>query len=348
MDALTNVVAVLILVLILVQADVSQKVVQFLEGLLPATPEQVVEAEEKAEELEEKKARVEQLLTEEAPTPEKIEAEKRQLALLEKSVKENTELLADLEELRKLEKKAREERDKEAEETKKIQEEIARLEALLDETPVLKVDPTVVSIPTSRPVPKNAEVYHALVLNDRVHFVDPFTPLELFEEEFKKNRRNFPNQRIKQQGADRYVFQSGPILKHFAGFDFKNARQQKVELVAYPTAVRMHIIVTPDHEKGGTSLEELGQPGNSFVGILEKLSRNSKAVLFFHVHPNSFNTYLQARRLTDKAGVAAGWEVKPMGSYAIRIDEVEIKRQEEPPPPKPQPERPPALPPKID
>ena len=41
MDALTNVVAVLILVLLLVQADVSNKVVEFLENLQPATPEQV-------------------------------------------------------------------------------------------------------------------------------------------------------------------------------------------------------------------------------------------------------------------------------------------------------------------
>ena len=41
MDALTNVVAVLILVLLLVQANVTQKIQAFIEDLEPATQEQV-------------------------------------------------------------------------------------------------------------------------------------------------------------------------------------------------------------------------------------------------------------------------------------------------------------------
>lgn len=348
MDALTNVVAVLILVLLLVQADVGQKVVQFLEGLLPATEEQVAESKEKAKELEQTKAKVEKLLTEKAPEPSELEAEERQLALLEKSLKDNQELLADLNELKKLEKKARAERDAEAKKTEAIQEEIAKLEALLDETKVMKVDPTVVGIPASRPLPKNAEIYYALVFGDRVHFIDPFTPLEQFEKEFREAKRDFPNQRLKQKGADRYIYQSPPILKHFENFNFNNSRNQKLKLVAYPTSTRLHIVVTPDGKNGGTSLEQLKEKGNLFVKILDKLRGNSKAVLLFQVHPNSFNTYLEARRLTDRARVSAGWEVKGSSSYSIRVDDVEIKRQKEPEPPKPGPERPPSLPQKID
>ena len=350
MDALTNVVAVLILVLLLVQADVSQKVVQFLEGLLPATEEEVAASEEKAKELESDKIILETMLTKEPPKPEDVEAEKRQLALLEKNVKTNEELLADLEQLKKLEKKSRKERDDEAKKTKGIQDEIARLEALLDKTPVLKVDPTVVGIPASRPVPKSAEIYHALVINERVHFIDPFTPLKMFEDEFRQEKRNFPNERIKRQGADRYIYRSGPILKHYEKFDFKNSRNQKVKLVANPVSTRMQLVVSPDLKEGGTSLEELKEKDSNFAKIVYKLSSNIRSVLMFHVHPNSFNTYLQARRVTDKARVSAGWEVKGMGAYYIRIDDVEIRREKEPPPAptKPGPERPPTLPPKID
>jgi hypothetical protein len=58
MDALTNVVAVLILVLVLVQADVSQKVVEFLDGLKPATPEQVVASTKEVGALEKRKKRL--------------------------------------------------------------------------------------------------------------------------------------------------------------------------------------------------------------------------------------------------------------------------------------------------
>ena len=67
--------------------------------------------------------------------------------------------------------------------------------------------------------------------------------------------------------------------------------------------------------------------------------------------PNSFNTYLQARRVTDKARVSAGWEVaKGRTFYYIDIDDVEIRKEKEPSPEpkKPGPERPPKLPPMID
>lgn len=347
MDALTNVVAVLILVLILVQADVSKKVVEFLQGLEPATPEQVVASTKKVQELEAAREKLDQLLSQEAPSQKELEVEQRQLALLEKSRDERKDLLANLKELQELAKKVEAERDAEAKKTETIQDEIAKLEALLDQTPVLKVDPTVVGIPASRPIPKDAEVYHAIVINDRVHFIDPFTPLKLFEDEFRKAKRDFPHQRIKKQGADRYIYQSGPIVKHFENFDFRNSRNQKVKVVAYPTATRLRLTITPDQKEGGSSLEDLQEADGLFSKILGRLRLNSRAVLIFHVHPNSFNAYLQARRLTDQYRVAAGWEVRGMNSYDVIIPEVEVKQEKQPGPAAPG-ERPPSLPTRID
>ena len=99
-------------------------------------------------------------------------------------------------------------------------------------------------------------------------------------------------------------------------------------------------------------IEELKKKDSNFAKIVYKLSSNIRSVLMFHVHPNSFNTYLQARRVTDKARVSAGWEVKEMRTYPIRIDDVEIKQEIEPQPApgptKPGPEKPRKLPPKID
>ena len=107
MDALTNVVAVLILVLLLVSADVKQKVEQFFDDLEPATPQQIEESKKKIEELEKEQQKLDQLLTEEPPSPEDLEEEKRKLALLEKTIedteKKNRELLANLDQLKKLE-----------------------------------------------------------------------------------------------------------------------------------------------------------------------------------------------------------------------------------------------------
>lgn len=348
MDALTNVVAVLILVLILVQADVSKKVVDFLEGLEPATSEQVEASKKEVEILVKRVAELDQLLQKDAPTQVEIEVEKRQLALLEKDVKERKDLLVELEGLKKAAKEAQEERDVEAQKTEKIQDRIAELEGLLDETPVLKIEPTIVGIPASRPIPNNASIYRAIVIHNRIHFIDPITPLELFKAEFKKAKIDFPNQRIKRRGSDRYIYQAPPILKHFKGFDFKNSRGQKHELTASPTSTRLHIRVSPNLKNGGTSLEELGEPRSDFGRILDKLRFNRRAVLIFNVHPNSFNTYLRARQLADREKVTAGWEVNGSSNFVIRINDIEIERQQEPTPAKPGPERPPNLPTKID
>ena len=353
MDALTNVVAVLILVLILVQADVSQKVQQFLDDLQPATPEEIVASKQLVESLKIRKENLEDKLDEEPPTPQQIEEEKRQLALLEKDIKEDQELLASLDELRKLEAKIRPERDAEQAQTVKIQEEIARLEAALDDSLKIKgPPPAVVTIPDSRPIPPTAQIYYAIVPKNRIHLIDPFTPAELFDDEFKKHKNDWRRERIKRKGADRLIYDQQKIAAHFKDFDFKNSRNQTVTVVTNPTGTRVQIDIKPDLKNGGTPLEDLDKKGNAYSNALAVLSRNLKAVLLFRVHPDSFSTYLQARRMADEAKLPAGWEVNGSPSYRFTIEDLEVNRLKEPPPPPPnQPPPkpgPPPLKPKLD
>lgn len=353
MDALTNVVAVLILVLILVQADVTQKVQKFLEDLLPATPEELIASQEQVEDLKKQNERIAEMMKEDGPTPEKIEEETRRLALLEESARESAAKLVELDKLREMEKKAREDRDAESTLTVSIQEEIAKLEALLDETPALKPDtPTVVNIPNSRPLPKDATIYHAMVLGGRVHIIDPYTPLELFEEEFRKNRSDWLIERISQKGADRYIYDGEMIARHFENFDWKNTRGQKIEIRTYPTYNRIQIVISPDLEKGGTPTEELATPGSGYSKAALVISRDFKGVLLFRVSPDSFHTYLEARTLADRADIPAGWEINGAPFYVINLDDVEVKQLQEPEPPPenapPAPPGPPPLKPKLD
>jgi len=351
MDALTNVVAVLILVLILVQADVTQKVIQFIEDLQPATPEQVEQAKILLAEAVAKKQSIEEKLQQDAPTPEQIEEEKRRIALLEKSVETNDKLLADLNELKILETKVRQERDAENVTTVRIQEEIAKLEAQLDQTPVFKAPPpTEITIPNSRPIPAKAVVYHALAIKDRIHMIDPHTPLAIFEEEFKKNKRDWLVERIKQQGGDRMIYDQKKIAEHFKTFDFSNSFGQKVEVITNPIWTRLQIAITPDLTKGGTPMEELEKPGSEFSKTAASLMSNSRAAVLFHVNPDSFNCYLKARGLLDKARIPAGWDVWGGVSWRFIIEDVEVNRLQEPPPPPPQagPKPPPKIGPKLD
>ena len=352
MDALTNVVAVLILVLILVQADVTQKVIQFIEDLQPATPEQVEQAKILLAEAIARKQSIEEKLQQDAPTHEQIEEEKRRIALLEKSIETNDKLLADLNQLKILETKVRQERDAENESTVRIQEEIAKLEAQLDQTPVFKAPPpTEVNIPNSRPIPPKAVVYHALAIRDRIHMIDPHTPLAMFEDEFKKHKRDWLVERIKQQGTDRLIHDQTKIAAHFKTFDFRNAQGQKIEVVTQPVWTFLQLAITPDLEKGGTPLDDLEKPGSGFSKTVLSLMSNSRAVVLFHVHPDSFNTYLKARGLLDKTKVPAGWEVWGGNSWRVTIPDVQVKRLQEPPPPppdKPGPKPPPPIGPKLD
>ena len=364
MDALTNVVAVLILVLLLVSADVKQKVEQFFDDLEPATPQQIEESKKKIEELEKEQQKLDQLLTEEPPSPEDLEEEKRKLALLEKTIedteKKNRELLANLDQLKKLEAEKRKQRDKEEKKTVFMQEEIARLESLLDETPVLNIPATEVSIPVSRPVPKSSETYYAIVTQDRVHFIDPFTPVETLEDQIKKNDRKWLIERVKR-GNDRIkIYDQAQMAEYFNTFDFKNTRKQQVKIITNPISTRISMNIVPDLKEGGTHIDELSGKTNTFVSILSKLRNNKKAVLFFLVDTKSFNTYLQARSLADKAGIAAGWKmehmdfdtetgrgrVTPQGSFGMMLKEVEVNRLKDPPPPKPKPK--PKNPPKKE
>jgi hypothetical protein len=350
MDALTNVVAVLILVLILVQADVSQKVIQFIEDLQPATPEQVEQAKILLADVVARKQAIEEKLQQDAPTPERLEEEKRRIALLEKSIASNDKLLADLSQLKVLEAKVRKERDAENETTVHVQEEITKLEAQLDQTPVFKAPlPAEVNIPNSRPIPPKAIVCHALAIKDRVHMIDTQTPLAMFESEFKKHRRDWLVERIKQQGGDRMIYDPTKVAAHFKGFDFKNSQGQKTEVITQSTWSFVQIAITPDLEKGGTPLDDLEKPGSDYSKTVASLMGNSRAVVLFHVNPDSFNTYLKARSLLDKTKVPAGWEVWGGNSWRVTIPEFEVKRLQNPPPPAPQPgPKPPPIGPKLD
>lgn len=351
MDALTNVVAVLILVLILVQADVSQTVQRFIDDLLPATPEEVAESKKLIEDLKRKQLVAEARLREKPASLEDIAEEKRQIALLEKSMTENKELLADINEVRELAKKVRIEREAESAKTLAIQKEIARLEGLLDTVaPVNPNAATVVNIPNSRPIPEDAKAYHAIVARNRLHIIDPHTPLEMFNREFERRKGDWLVRHVKKKGApDVYVYNPTKIVAHFKNFNWGNARGQKIEILPVPTNYYMLISIQPDLVNGGTPLEDLAKPGGEFAKAVPVIRQNMKSVLLYKVNPDSFETYLAARELSEKANISAGWEINDSQRFTTGIPGLTVDRLQEPPPKAPETgPKPPPVKPKLD
>lgn len=353
MDALTNVVAVLILVLILVQADVSQKVQKFIDDMIPATPEQIAAMKENNIALQDKVKKLEAAMKEDAPSQEQIEEEKRQLALLEKSVEEHKAALADLDKLREIEATVKAEREAENKKTSAIQEEIAKLEGLLDRTPPLDPStPTVVNIPNSRPIPTDAKMFYAVTAKGRVHIIDPNAVLKTFNGELDKHRNDWLFKRTKVKGKpDRLVYDGQKIAAFFKDYNWGNTQGQKIEIIASPKAYRLQLAITPDLEKGGTPTAELATPGSAYSKAAATVLKDFNAVLLFQVSPDSFDTYLEARQLADRANIAAGWEIKGDAKVSLRIEDPEIRCLEPAPPAKPgqpAPAKPPALKPKLD
>lgn len=350
MDALTNVVAVMILVLVLVQADVSQKVQKFFDDMMPATAEELAASEELVVSLEKQQQALEAAMKAEAPQPVQIEAQKMKIARLEESIQERVTQFADLKALLAAEKGIRSEHESLIKNTGTLRKRIAELEGQLSELPALKGDePTVVNIPNSRPVPENAKVYYAIARKGRIHIIDPHTPLRLFEKEFKRRKKDWLIRRVKVKGAaDRYIYDGRKIAAFFQNYNWRNTRGQKVSIEALPTSWRLRLVITPDLENGGTPTAELATPGSGYAKAAAIIKRDFNGVLFFWVAPGSFDTYLRARELADLANIPSGWKLFGNPSYKQVIEDISIQQLTKPSPPDKKKPQPPPVEPKLD
>lgn len=350
MDALTNVVAVLILVLVLVQADVTRKVQKFIDDLQPATPEEVAQAKKLVDDLGRNQRLIEARLLDKPATPQAIEDEKREIALLEKSLAENKDVLVDRDRVRALEIKVRAERDTENTQTLTIRKEIARIEGLLDSTPpVLGDTPCVVNIPNSRPIPEDAKIYHAIVKSERIHIIDPYTPLILFNREFEKKKKDWLIKRTQVKGQpDKFLYDGTKIVAHFQNFDWGNSRGQTIQIVPEPTNYFLWLVIRPNLTSGGTPLDEIALPDSEFVKALPVIRQSFRSVLMYRVHKDSFKTYLAARELSENANIAAGWDIHYGLDFRMPIPGVTVQRLKEPPPKPNTPAGPAKLKPRLD
>lgn len=352
MDALTNVVAVLILALLLVNLDVTQRIVEFTEGLQPVTPEELEQTKQELEDISQDLDRAREVSEAEPPSEEILEEAKRNIALLEKQIEEqklnNEEKRRSVEELRAKEAELREARDAAKEKILAFQEEIKRLEALLDTSKQVEpIPPTEVTIPQSRPIPENARQYFVMVRGDRLHFIDSLTPTEAAEKAVESRRRELMLERIRRQGRqDGILYDQQATAKVLQELDFQPREGQTISVSVVPHAKRLYLNITPDLQKGGTTLEELSQPQNPFVDAVRKISSDRRAVLIYLVAPDAFATYLAAREITDKIGVPAGWEIDTSKQRRITLENIEVKPTAPPPPPAPN--KPQEGPPKIE
>lgn len=351
MDALTNVVAVLILVLILVQADVSQKVVKFIEEMIPATPEEIAKAKEEFDQASKRIKSLESMLKAAPPSAELIELSKQEIAALRAQITAADQQLLAVKESQQQELKLRKELEDQVQATDKIEAQVENLEKQLANLKVPEATPPVeVTIPDSRPVPENAVVFRAICVENKIHIIDVQDAMQIFMKEFERNKNGWIHERKKRNKAsDLIIYDQTKIAAHFEKNKLKTRTGQPIAVMTNPEQFSIWLEITPDLKAGGTSLEALDQKGSEFYNSAIRIRGSIKNVLIYHVQSNAFETYLKARELSDRANISAGWEVGTSGKWRELVPDIRVNRLREPTPSTtPQPKKPPALDNKLD
>jgi len=328
LDALTNVVGILVIVLVAVQLS-SQEAAQRMEEMIaqidPAEQERIKQAAKDSEEkLEEMKLALQEESEKDEIDPDKL------LAMLQDDIAA-AELKAKKDLL------AAEAAEKEAEEKKLAAEELRRslmaqlatleekekeftvaktdLLAKLENMPTLNAPPPKeVRPPTPKDIPRNKDgnallqERKVLVSNGKViPFVDPGKQMETAI----KNRLKMIIDKNKiNVGEGNYISDESQAMKLIDEFNKDPAKNKYFDLKLVRAGRQIRVEIVPTEECGE-------EPEKAVRGIFGTVLRNmqGKWYLRYLVEPDSFETYMAMRKVTDSSGFYAGWTIIDPGSY---------------------------------
>lgn len=328
LDALTNVVGILVIVLVAVQLS-SQEAAQRMEEMIakidPDEQERIKQAAKDSEvKLEEMKLALQVESEKDDIDPNKL------LAMLQEDIAA-AELKAKKDLL------AAEAAEKEAEEKKLAAEKLRRslmaqlatleekekeftvaktdLLAKLEKMPTLNAPPPKeVRPPTPKDIPRNKDgnallqERKVLVSNGKViPFVDPGKQMETAI----KNRLKMIIDKNKiNVGEGNYISEESQAMKLIDEFNKDPAKNKYFDLKLVRAGRQIRVEIVPTEECGE-------EPEKAVRGIFGTVLRNmqGKWYLRYLVEPDSFETYMAMRKVTDSSGFYAGWTIIDPGSY---------------------------------
>ncbi len=342
MDAVTNVVGVLMIVFVLVALKVASTVEKFLSELPPATPQMVEELKKKKEEIPPS-----------PKTPEDIEKEtelakaqtKKIIAELSTiditSIQQSVKFM-DLDEIQKKIDEATKEREKQKVELDKAFAEVDRLKKALDDTPVYAPPPPkYVRIPNPRPMPENAVRENFLITKGRVVYLNEAQFLSAVMAEFEKNKKTFLSPKAT---ADKPVYDPAKVLAHFerARIGDRTLAASVEQTAPTSPALFMKLML---QEGGGEDVTQLKNPASFYQRALRKFKSEPGKVISFVVAPDSVEAYLESRLVADAIGVPVVWNLSNLDYYRVRMPGIVLDVPEQPnrpPPPQGQGIKPPS------
>lgn len=328
LDALTNVVGILVIVLVAVQISSQEAARRMEEMIKKIDPQEQQKIDQQAAaakaELEDLQQAIQQEENRDKIDPEKLLASLRaELSAAEDKAKQDMMIVTA--------------KEKEAEEKKLAAEELrqqllrqlAELEekekkyivakedilAKLEDTPIPKPPPPKeVRPPTPKDVPRDnngnqlLQERKVLVRDGKIiPFVDPGKGLETAI----KNRLKFLIEKNGiQVGEGNFIADAKKADQMIADFNSDPAKNQYFDITLRKDGRRINVQLEPTEECGE-------EPQDAVRGIFQTVLRNNqgKWYLNYLVEPNSFEAYMAIRKVTDSAGYYAGWQPSDPGSY---------------------------------
>jgi hypothetical protein len=328
LDTMMNVVGILILVLVVTQLGVGDAVKRITETA-NIDPQVLEDQKKELASIKDERDTLLAAMVESAFVTEDAEQQKAKLEKLRRQIAEQEELLAQLEQKRKEEeaklaeiklnmaaavaaKKKIEENKQEREQLKselsETLKEIARLEAVLADTPPPPVNPPkVIKLPNPRPPPEGAEQWMFLCSENKVYPLPTGSVLEQIRKASQaralqvalKERRTFNP--MTGEGTDRF-------LQEFNKNPWKN-EYFEAKLANYDSYPRLVFHPLPN---GGEEEKVVRAARSKFQRELGMVNAN-KYFIRFYVCTDSFDIYVTTRRIVTDKGLMAGWEPQYKG-----------------------------------
>ena len=331
LDALTNVVGILVIVLVAVQLS-SQEAARRMEEMIaqidPAEQERIKQAaEDSASKLEEMK-----LALKSESEKDKIDPEKLLASLQDDIAKAEVKAKKDLLAAEAAEKEAEEKKLSAEKLRRSLMIQLAKLEEKEKEFTVAKTDllakldnmpklnappPKEVRPPTPKDIPRNKDgnallqERKVLVSNGKViPFVDPGKQMETA---IKNRLKMIIEKNGITVGEGNYIPDSKQADKLVAEFNEDPAKNKYFDLKLVRNGNTINLEIIPTDECGE-------EPEKAVRGIFGTVLRNmqGKWYLRYLVEPDSFETYMAMRKVTDSGGFYAGWTIIDPGSYLHR------------------------------
>ena len=312
LDALTNVVGILIIMLVVALLGMSEAVKRITQARELDEKVNVDHLLDKEKELEALKELLKQLEPDWRDMEPQVPKHKAQLEKLTKQIEQLRDKVTIESEKKEFDMAKLETDFKEkTQEQKKLDEDLLKaikrleeLKALLDKTPIPETPPAeIVRIPNPRDVDRSYKKMVFYVVNNRVLEEES----ERYREKLVRNIESFERR-----------FRPAPETdEETGGYDYEKFKQLidrtkygdrnvNIELKIYTTRIYMDCFITA---KAGDDLGSMDRPNSPYKRKIFSMRRDGKQYARYIVYANSFPEYVKARNIADEFKIPAGWQI---------------------------------------